>query len=244
MARKLGEVVATEKAARQRANRETGVIYKLVQKAVVFAGLSRTYKPIEDGGVQLPPEGNSVQERVEVMLGNFAAALTPALDLAATKDWANTNAHADVVVDGQTVLTGVPVSHLLFLEHQLQDIHTFTAALPVLDPAEHWTRNDQTGLWDSDAAETVRVERHENPVVLYPATKEHPAQVKLTTVEKPAGIWRIVKSSGALTAQRKGELLARVEKLQDAVKVAREQANQQEAPYQSVGAEIFSYLFR
>lgn len=248
MSRTLGSVVAVEKAARQRANSKTGVLYKLAQRAAVFAGQSRTYTPFEDlssGGIQLPAEGNQVQERAELLLTRFADALTPALNLAAVKDWANTSARADVVVNGEILLTEVPVSHLLFLEHQLQDVHTFVSALPVLDPAEQWTRNDQTALWDSEPSHTTRSERHEEALVLHPPTKEHPAQVKAIQVERPVGKWKIVKSSGALSAQRKQMLLDHVSQLQDAVKVARERANQQlaEEGDMGVGEAIFGYLF-
>ena len=75
MSRSLGEVVAIEKAARQRANKDTGDIHKTGQKAVVFHGLSRTYAPFADDGVQLPSEGTAVQERIPELLQRFAEAL-------------------------------------------------------------------------------------------------------------------------------------------------------------------------
>ena len=52
-----------------------------------------------------------------------------------------------------------------------------------------------------------------------------------------------MKFSGALPAQRVNELLARVEKLQEAVKYAREEANDIEADEQKVGDRVFGYLF-
>jgi hypothetical protein len=51
------------------------------------------------------------------------------------------------------------------------------------------------------------------------------------------------KFSGALPAQRVNELLDRVEKLQQAVKYAREEANNIEAEEPKVGERIFNYLF-
>jgi hypothetical protein len=243
MPRSLGEVVAIEKAARQRANKDTGDIHKTGQKDVVFSGLSRTYAPLADDGVQLPPEGKAVQERAEDLLRQFAAALTPALDLAAAKDEANTQARGDVIVDGNFVLTQVPVSHLLFLEHQLQDVRTFVGALVTTDPAEKWELNAQTALWESAPAGTMRFERREVPLVLHGPTKEHPAQVKTTLVEQAVGTWTAVKFSGALSETRKREVVARVDALLDAVKTARERANQTAAPEVRVGELIFGYLF-
>ena len=57
------------------------------------------------------------------------------------------------------------------------------------------------------------------------------------------GYWRTVKFSGALPAQRVNELLTRVERLQQAVKYAREEANNTEVTEQKVGARLLGYLF-
>jgi hypothetical protein len=46
-----------------------------------------------------------------------------------------------------------------------------------------------------------------------------------------------------LPAQRINELLARVERLQEAVKFAREEANNLEVEEQKVGEKVFQYLF-
>ncbi|HLY31763.1 MAG TPA: hypothetical protein VKQ36_12110, partial [Ktedonobacterales bacterium] len=58
------------------------------------------------------------------------------------------------------------------------------------------------------------------------------------------GYWRTVKFSGALPAQRVNELLARVERLQDAVKFAREEANNMEVTDQKVGERLLQFIFR
>ena len=57
------------------------------------------------------------------------------------------------------------------------------------------------------------------------------------------GTWRTIKFSGALPAKRINELLARVEKLQEAVKFAREEANGIEVEEQKVGEKVLKYLF-
>ncbi len=75
------------------------------------------------------------------------------------------------------------------------------------------------------------------------ATEKHPAQVEVYYEDVTVGYWRTVKFSGALTAQRVNELLDRVEKLQQAVKFAREEANNIEAEEPKVGERFFNYLF-
>jgi len=58
------------------------------------------------------------------------------------------------------------------------------------------------------------------------------------------GYWTTVKFSGALPAKRVSEILDRVEKLQQAVKFAREEANGTQAVDRKVGEKVFGYLFR
>nr|WP_218021266.1 hypothetical protein [Nocardia crassostreae] len=57
------------------------------------------------------------------------------------------------------------------------------------------------------------------------------------------GYWRTIKFSGALPAKRVNELTERVEKLQQAVKFAREEANNAEITQRTLGDEVFGYLF-
>ena len=52
-----------------------------------------------------------------------------------------------------------------------------------------------------------------------------------------------MKFSGALPARRVNELVDRIEKLQQAVKFAREEANGADAVDQRVGDAVFGYLF-
>jgi len=52
-----------------------------------------------------------------------------------------------------------------------------------------------------------------------------------------------VKFSGALPAQRVNELVDRVERLQEAVKFAREEANSLEVEDVKVGEKILGFLF-
>jgi len=74
------------------------------------------------------------------------------------------------------------------------------------------------------------------------ATDKHPAQVEVYYEDVVVGYWRTVKFSGALPASRVKELLDRVDKLQQAVKFAREEANNSEVTDQHIGDRFFAYL--
>ncbi|WP_445277150.1 DUF7873 family protein [Streptomyces sp. DSM 41033] len=240
---KLNQIIAVEKGVKSKSLQDITAAHHKVQKPALLAGISRTYQPKDEEGEQLPPESARVQIKAEEALREMSASLTRLFDVTATKDWANCSARADVVVDGRTIVTEVPVSYLLFLEKQLTDLHTFVKKLPVLDASESWSLDPSTDLWKTDPVRTIRTKKVPRNHVKAEATDKHPAQVDVYYEDVPIGYWTTVKFSGALPARRVNELLERVEKLQHAVKFAREEANGAEVTDQRVGDAVFGYLF-
>jgi hypothetical protein len=214
-----------------------------LQKPALLAGIARTYQPKDEEGEQLPPESTLVQVKAEDVLRDTAKTLTRLFDVTATKDWANCTARADVTVDGRVLVSGAPVAYLLFLEKQLTDIAGFLRKLPVLDAAEAWSQDPSTDAWKTEPVRTVRTKKVPRNHVKAEATDKHPAQVEVYYEDIPVGYWTTVKFSGALPARRVNELLERVDKLQQAVKFAREEANSAEVTDQRVGDAVFGYLF-
>jgi hypothetical protein len=239
---KLNQVIAIEKGVKSRVNSETTEVYKKVQKAELFNGFSKTYQPKEDDGETLPPEAQRVQERVEDLLKQTAKDKTELFDVSAQRDYANMEARADVVVDGQKLIEGAPVPFLLALEKELTDLRTLISKLPVLDPAETWEQDINSGLYRTPETSRNRTAKVQKALVLYPATDKHPAQTQMVTEDVTVGYWKTVKLSGAMPRPRQQQLAERVEKLLNAVKYAREEANQFEAPKREVGAALFNYL--
>jgi hypothetical protein len=139
-----------------------------------------------------------------------------------------------VVVDGKTLLAQVPVTYLLFLEKELVDMHTFVRKLPVLDASDSWTFDPSADTYATEPMQTVRTKKIPRNHVKAEATEHHPAQVEVYYEDVAVGYWRTVKFSGALPARRVNELLERVERLQQAVKFAREEANNLEVEEQKV----------
>ena len=243
MVAKLNQIIAVEKGVKSKSFQDLTEAHHAVQKPTLLSGISRAYQPKDEEGEQLPPESTKVQIKTEEILRDTASTLTRLLDVTATKDWANCQAKADVTVDGQVLLRDVPVTYLLFLEKQLTDLHTFMKKLPVLDAAESWTFDESADCYRTDAVRTIRTRKVPRNHVKAEATEQHPAQVEVYYEDVIVGYWRTVKFSGALPAQRINELLSRVEKLQEAVKYAREEANNIEADEQKVGERVFGYLF-
>ncbi|WP_406392161.1 hypothetical protein [Streptomyces sp. NBC_00887] len=240
---KLNQIIAVEKGVKSKSLQDITAAHHKVQKPVQLAGISRTYQPKDEEGEQLPPESTRVQVKTEDVLREMSVSLTRLFDVTATKDWANCSARADVTVDGRTIVREVPVSYLLFLEKQLTDLHTFVKKLPVLDASESWSLDPSTDWWKTDPVRTIRTKKVPRNHVKAEATEKHPAQVDVYYEDVPIGYWTTVKFSGSLPAKRVNELLERVEKLQHAVKFAREEANSAEVTDQRVGDAVFGYLF-
>jgi hypothetical protein len=240
---RLNQIVAVEKGIKSRSFQELTEAHHALQKPALLSGISRTYRPKDEEGEQLPPESTRVQIKAEEIIRQTTDILTKLFDVTATKDWANCQAKADVVVDGRALLSQVPITYLLFLEKQLVDLHTFIKKLPVLDASESWTFDASADCWATEPVQTVRTKKIPRNHVKAEATEHHPAQVEVYYEDVTVGYWRTVKFSGALSAQRVNELVERVERLQQAIKFAREEANNQEVEEQKVGEAIFTYLF-
>jgi hypothetical protein len=239
---KLNQIIAFEKGTKSRTLAELTQAYHDLQKAPLLSGIARTYKPKDDEGEVLPPESTKVQVRADEVVSRTVEALTKLFDVTASKDWANLHAKADVSVDGTVLVRDVPVTYLLFLEKQLTDFHTFVKKLPVLDPSETWVRDGSTDTWATEPVSTLKTKKVPRNHVKAEATEKHPAQVEVYYEDVVVGTWRTVKFSGALPAARQNELLERVEKLQEAVKFAREEANAAEAKDVKTGEKVFRWI--
>jgi hypothetical protein len=239
---KLNQIIAIEKGIKSRSVAEVSELYKTVQKPALFDGFNKGYTPLKDDDEQHPPQNQRVQFNGVEVLRQVANQLSELFDVTATKDFANCNAFADVTVDGEVLLSKSPATYLLFLEKQLTDLHTFVEKLPALDPAEEWKLDPNSNLYKTPPSKTVKTKKVQKPIVLYPATVEHPAQTQLITEDVTVGTWEQVKMSGALPEPRRKALLMRIEKLAKAVKFAREQANDTEVVEKKVGDKIFAWL--
>ncbi len=239
----LNQIVALEKGVKSRAYADFTAAHHQLQKTPLLSGISRTYKPKDDEGEQLPPESTRVQLRAAEVVKDVERALTRLFDVTLTKDVANGAAKAPIVVEGTTIATDVPVTYLLFLEKQLADLLTFVTKLPVLDAAETWSFDEATDAYATPPTQTTRSKKVPRNHVKAEATEKHPAQVEMYFEDVLVGYWTTVKFSGALPQARVSELKARVVKLAEAVKVAREAANSTQVTDQKIGDKIFGYLF-
>ena len=237
------QIIAIEKGARGEAEGMITRAYHVLQNTVLLNGIARSYIPQAEDGDQLPPESTLVQVRASDEINKVTEKLSRMFDVVATREKTNTVAKASVVVDGDTLISEVPANVLLFLEKQLVDIVTFIRKLPTLDPAETWHYDSASDCYVTEPTQTTRTKKIPKNHVLAAATDKHPAQVQMYHEDVVAGTWTTRKFSGALEVRVVSDMLARVQKLQAAVKMAREEANTCEAVDLKIGDKVLGYVF-
>lgn len=242
--KRLNAIVANERDIKARAYKDLTKDHHLLQKPDVVFGFSKVYTPKSEDGEQFPPEGKVVQMRVmDEVKRLFGEDMRDLFDATLTKDAGNRGTSADIVLDDGTKLgEDVPAPTLLFLEKQLTDLHTFCEKLPVLDPAETWTLDQAKGYFVTAPVKKVKTKKVKQPIVLYPATVEHPAQTQLIDEDVTIGHWTEVKHSGAIPDDQRRGLVRRVAILQKAVKEARERANMFEVEERRIAEKLFGFI--
>ena len=241
--RKLNQVLAVEKGVKVRTYAATNEMHKAAQTAALFNGQTRTYQPVGENGLQQADQVQKVQRNAEEMFAEAKRALIDLFDITATKDFGNQIAKADLIVDGKKLLEGVPATHFLFLDKQLSDLRDMVSKCTELDPSVDWTLDPNSGMFKSPTIQTQTTQKVQEGIVLAPATDKHPAQTQLITVDRVVGHWLTVKQSGAMPAPRKKQLLERIQKLLDAVKVSLEEANMTKVEDKKTGSIVLDYVF-
>lgn len=242
MTTRLCEIVAVVRGLTARTMAAVNDRDNLLSKPQLFNGMQRVYSPLRDDGENLPPERVIVQRTVAEELRKICDQLGALIDVTATRDYANTNARADITVAGVAIVEAIPVTHLMFLEKMLQDMRVRIGRLPVRDPSEVWLPDENPNLARTQPTQAFRDEKTLAALTKYEATKEHPAQTEVYHKSERVGTWETTRFTGAIAAARKEQLLARTDALLDAVKQALERANQMPVEQVKIGDRLFTWL--
>jgi archaellum component FlaF (FlaF/FlaG flagellin family) len=237
------QIIAIEKGAKNKAKSLITEVYKTFDKPALYAGKTKKFEKVNDDAPDLPGESVKVQLIAAKEIEKVVESLADYFDVTATKDHGNCLAKADVVVDGTVLIEQAPVTYLLFLEKELQDISTFVGKIPTLDSSYEWNTDTNSGIYKSNPVTTQRTAKEQKPIVLYDATPEHPAQTQLITRDVLVGHWNTVELSGAIPMVVKEKLLKKVEKLLRAVKSAREKGNSTSVSKVEVGRKLLDFVF-
>lgn len=243
---KLYETLAVKRKLSNAAERAfEGVVNIFTNQGLLFVGVTKRYAPLDEEGTTLPPDDKPLGARVDDSITEFFESYLPYLDLEFQIESANTQATASVDVgegDDRLLLEEMPATALLNLEKHLEKFRRVLSAVPTLDPSESWTEDADQVLYRSAPRDTLRHEQVETPVVLYEATKEHPAQVEVFKKQLPVGTWTTTKLSGEWPLARQRRVIRRLETLIIHVQQARKRANAAEAPSKQIGETIMDWL--
>jgi len=243
MAKRLNQLLAIEKGLKQQVQKDITELHRVSQKEELYDGLARNYEPLDEAGEKLPPESKIVQQKADAILSQLAELESKLIDVVAAKDLTNTQAVGDIEVAGLKI-ENVPATHLLWLEKQFEDLHTFISKLPTLDPSVLWHEDRSQNCMTTVPVQTHKSKKVPRNHVKAEATKEHPAQVEVYHEDVVVGNWTNIRYSGRLSVERKNELLERVRALQAAAKQAREKANMTEVVEKKIGARLMGWLFK
>lgn len=241
---KLNQIVAVEKTCKGAAHAEETEFYQRLGKRELFQGMVKSYKPNEDAGEQLPTETKKVQYTVEDGLKQIQPTIKRLFSVVFEKESANQSAKADIVVDGVVILKDAPVTYLLFLQKQLENLRNIVGKLPTLSADADWSHDDVGGLWRSAPHSGARTKKVNRALVLVAATDKHPAQVQMTTEDVQVGFYTTVHYSGEASPKWVKETLGKISQLSQAVQYARESANSiQVVESKGVTDKVLDFIF-
>ena len=237
---KLNQVVAVVSGKKSRAQRLLTDAHRGWAPDAI-AGVSRTYTPKDEEGERFPPEHKRIHVDVAAKVAETLFQVADFWDVVATQEWGNTQTGADVAIDGLVLVQNAPIAVLLFMEKQLTDLHTFVSQLPILPPDRSWGWDANRGCYATEPTETLKTQKVPAVLVKYEATKDHPAQTEAYTKDVVVGTYTTTYLCSGYPAEAAKMALARIEKLQDAVKAARENANSVEVQNKSLAYAVFDY---
>lgn len=220
----------------------------LANKEGLFKGIiveQRSLAVSDDDKVEFPDakEVSEVAENVPSKLqyvGNFLASF---LDAEYQKDEGNRIAKADIVVDGDVLLSGVSAVTLLTLEHKLRAFRDVAASAKTYDPTRVWTPAPNTpNVFEAPPVRKALKVAREGAEIVVKESDKHPAQWRPVKIERIVATRETRELTGLISPLRKHKLLARIDAVIVAVKQARQRANEVEVPGTKIGAPLIEYL--
>jgi len=242
---KLHEILSIEpdkKGTAEKILAET--VHTFSKKQEHFFGQNRSYKPLKDDDVEdFASENKEIVTTVRDKLDYTETSLVEWLDVLYQKEQANTQAKSDLVIEGIVVAKDVPATVLLNFEKYFKQIRQIYDVIPTLPPEEIWVKDgDKKNEYRTDPKVSYRTKKEMKAVVLYPHTDKHPAQLEKVVDDVRVGTWQTIKRSGCLSSLEKSLLLGRVDKIIQAVKVARMRANDQKVEQVRLAKQLFEFI--
>lgn len=243
---KMHEILAIEADLEGRAKKimeETRKVFK--DKAALFMGAVRTYKPFVEDGISYPSENQAMTSTVDEKLAYTIKEVEKYYDALLQKESTNQVAKADLEVDGVVIAKDVPATFLLGMESRLKQLREIYDAVPTLAVGTEWKLDESKGDGVYSIVhpeEAMKTQKTTKSKVLYEATDKHPAQIDKWEEVENVGKYTKYIWCGMVTPARKSQMLNRVDELIRAVKKARQRANSVEVVSASIGKSLMDYI--
>jgi hypothetical protein len=250
MATKLHELLAVDGNLENQSGKCRADLAKTFEgKKHHFSEKLVTFTPNTEGHPAETTEQSDIQNTVKKEIGWICGIMAKSMDASHQIDMANTLAKADVTTeDGETILKDVPATSLLQLEKRIKEVHDLVVAIPTLDPAKGFAQDPQRepGIFKARDVTKPRTKKDQRPLVLYDATKEHPAQTQLITQDIVVGTIREQEWSSLITPAMKSDILGNCDVLLRAVKRARSRANgiEMDVTGNKIGKTLLDFIFK
>lgn len=243
---KLFELLAVEpdlRGASEKIVSET--INTFSKKPNHFEHRLKTYQPKDEDGDVFAPEKQEMVTTVLNKLNHAQSVISKYIDAIAQKETTNTKASAYLEVNGQKLLDfPLPATLLLALEGKLKQLREIYNTLPTLDPSESWRWDDQTKTYEAEQKETYKTKKIMKNHVLSPSTEKFPANVQVYHEDVRIGTWLNKRWSGCITPAEKSAVLERLDILSQAVKKARQRANDKEIEKINISKNLFDFIHK
>ena len=242
---KMHELLAVEATTVANYQRDLDETLKTLGKAELFTRTITQKHFFDANDAKLnTTETKEMTTTVAQRLSWFRRHAEKFIDVQFQKDKTNQLATADLVIDGTIIAEKLPATTLLMLESKLQDVRKVLDSAPTLQAGVPWKYDENERLFTTaEPKRSFQTKKVMKPVVMYEATKEHPAQVKESTEDVPVAEITQIMYSGMLTSATKADLLTRLDTLLQACKTARQRANNTEAVKDKVANRLLDYLF-
>lgn len=246
---KLYQAVAVRTGEAKKFPEKLKRILAPIRQETAQRGFSKTFTPslVDDTGrakYLRPSEGQDVRVIVDAELPKLWDLFAEMINHNMTVEMANPQATADVFLKGtvEPLWSKVPVTALLALEKDLNQILQQINGLPVNPLDTNWTWSPDRKVWVSPTTVTNTSVREKEYLVVVPATEHHPAQVKDSEKDVAIGTWTTVHFSGSLTQPQIDLLRQRTEELILAVSEARQRANDTVVLNSTMGEQALNYI--
>jgi len=244
--KRLHQLLAVEGQQRGEADRRIAEGRKTFsQKEDHFNETTVHEHAIVEGLPEKPAEHSPMITTVDDKLEFIWDQVGRVFDIHLQKGSANQKAVANVILDNGTIVANdVPATVLLTLENDLlPKLRDLYDTIPTLRPGIKWAADEHdNNVFIAPVEVKYRTIKKVVPLIMYEATKEHPAQVREISEDIPSYRSETTRRSGVWTAKQKSDAKARIDELLSAVKQARQVANDVEHPDLHIGDKVMSYI--